>query len=136
MQIHNFDKPGKIDLELARTQGRKKIKPKGKTMKKNQIVCAVVFAAFLGHILTIQFMQIKSDYSIFIINGAAGHYFKENPPPGWTITTDGKKFRWVRPSGLQGTFDNYTKQRAIASAWDQFEYEVEEANGEKWEQLP
>lgn len=105
-------------------------------MKKIQIVCAIISAAFMGHVLTMQFMPIESDYSIFIINGEAGHYFKKEPPPGWTIVTDGELFKWVRPSGLQTSFSKDTKKQAIASAWDQFKYETEDANGEKWEQVP
>ena len=102
-------------------------------MKKIQMVCVIISAAFLGHVLTLQFMPMPmlSDCSIFVINGKAGYYFKKEPPPGWTIVTDGQKFKWVRPSGLLGFSEN-TKQLAIANAWHQLEYEAEQ-NRVVWE---
>ena len=89
---------------------------------KRKLLFSIVFflniglSMFIGHELSTDVVRVDN----FIVDDS-------EPPYGWSIITNGNSFKWVRPDGTTSLFSKESKEDAILSAWEQFEYEYEDS---------
>lgn len=48
---------------------------------------------------------------------------KNDLPQGWSMQTNGREFRWIRPNGSASIFTQSSRQSCCQSAWEQMKYE-------------